>query len=279
VGIAFAPGVAIGVAIAADWRVAYVAFAVLAGGVALLVWRISPGSEEVAWAVSDRQEAQRAKAQVQRWTTPPSGGGWFTMPLLILYVAAVGTGFIYRGSLTFLAVHFERELGIDLFGWEKDAIAGATASLALLMAVLGLVSGGWLSDRIPGERAILPYALVTPLFLVAMWGFDGVVLLVAAAGFAVCSWAQQPIMNSLITDYAPAGAVGRSFGVWFTLVFGVGSLASTFTGLISERWDTGATFLAMAMCGVVVAGLLLVLERGAELRRDRTVRALGELYE
>ena len=179
---------------------------------------------------------------------------------MIIYLTAIGTGFIYRGSLTFLAVHLERELGLSLFGWDAESLAGATASLALLAGVLGLASGGWLSDRVPVERAILPYALLTPrVFLAAMGVSARVVLLLAAGGFAICSWAQQPIMNGLITDYAPEGAVGRSFGVSFTLVFGVGSAASTFTGIISERWDTNATFLALAACGGVVAVLQLTL--------------------
>ena len=125
---------------------------------------------------------------------------------MIIYLTAIGTGFIYRGSLTFLAVHLERELGLSLFGWDAESLAGATASLALLAGVLGLASGGWLSDRVPVERAILPYALLTPLFLAAMGVSARVVLLLAAGGFAICSWAQQPIMNGLITDYGPEGA-------------------------------------------------------------------------
>jgi len=203
----------------------------------------------------------------QHRTTPPAVRTWFTGPLVIIYLSSIATGFVYRGSLTFLAVHLERELGLSLFGWDAEAIAGATASLALLAGVLGLASGGWLSDRVAAERAVLPYALLTPLFLAAMGVSGGAVLLLAAAGFAICSWAQQPIMNGLITDYAPEGAVGRSFGISFTLVFGVGSAASTITGIISERWDTNVTFLVLAACGVIIAALQIMLARGAQSRR------------
>jgi MFS family permease len=95
----------------------------------------------------------------------------------------------------------------------------------------------------------------------------GVILLLATASFAVCSWAQQPVMDGLITDYAPDGAIGRSFGISFTLIFGVGSIASTFTGIISERWDISVTFLTLAVCGVFVAACLFALAHGAEHRR------------
>ncbi len=268
VGIAFAPGAAIAIAIATDWRVAYVAFAAVAAAMAVLIWRISPDQQTAKRAADESARAAAATPAARRRTTPPPPAGWFTRPLLVLYAAAIGVGFIYRGSLTFLAVHFERELGISLFGWDSEAIAGATASLALLLAVLGLVTGGWLSDRMPIERAILPYTVATPFFLFAMAGVGGVALLLAAAGFAICSWAQQPILNGLIADYAPPGAVGRSFGLWFLLVFGVGSLASSVTGFVSERWGTGETFLVLAACGVAVALLLLAVAQGAERRRS-----------
>jgi len=267
IGIALSPAAAIGIAIAIDWRASYVAFGVAAALVALLIRRIAPDRQQVAAAVAHRAEVNRTAPAHHRRTTPPTVRTWFTTPLILIYLSAIGTGFIYRGSLTFLALHLERELGISMFGWDAEAIAGATASLALLAGIIGQSTGGWLSDRIPVERAILPYAVLTPVFLALMGLSAGPLLLVAAAGFAVGSWAQQPIMNGLITDYAPEGAVGRGFGISFTLVFGVGSIASTFSGIISERWDIGATFLTLAVCGIFVAACLLLLARGAERRR------------
>jgi len=267
VGIAAAPAAAIGIAIAYDWRAAYIVFGIAAAAIALFIWKIAPGREQVAAAVAHRVHVTASAPAHRARTTPPAVRTWFTRPIILIYLSAIGTGFIYRGSLTFLALHLERELGIEMFGWDAEAIAGATASLALLAGIIGQTTGGWLSDRIPVERAILPYAILTPFFLAAMGLSGGIVLLLAAAGFAVCSWAQQPIMNGLITDYAPDGAIGRSFGISFTLVFGVGSIASTFTGIISERWDIGTTFLTLAACGIFVAACLLALALGAQHRR------------
>ena len=267
IGIAVAPAAAIGIAIAYDWRAAYIVFGIAAAAIALFIWRLAPGREQVAAAVAHRARITANAPAHHRRTTPPAVRTWFTRPLILIYLSAIGTGFIYRGSLTFLALHLERELGIEMFGWDAEAIAGATASLALLAGIIGQTTGGWLSDRIPVERAILPYALLTPVFLAIMGVSGGVLLLVAAAGFAVGSWAQQPVMNGLISDYAPEGAVGRGFGISFTLVFGVGSIASTFTGIISEHWNIGATFLTLAVCGIFVAACLLALAQGAEQRR------------
>lgn len=272
IGIALAPALAISVAFAADWRAAYVVFALAAGGVALLVWRVAPDREEAANAIAEREAAEIERPPARPRSTPPAERGWFTAPLLVIFAAAIGTGFIYRGSLTFLATHFERQLGISIFGWDAAAIAGALAALVLLAAVFGQAAGGWLSDRISAERAIVPFTLLIPLFLFLMSISVGFALLLAAVGFVVVNFAQQPVINALITDYAPAGAVGRAFGISFTLIFGVGSLASSATGLITERYDTSATFAALAVVGVLVAVAMLTIMLGAERRRAALAR-------
>jgi MFS family permease len=268
VGIALAPALAIGVSIAFDWRVAYIVFAALAAGVSFLVWRLAPDRERVAQAVAQRQAALREVPLMYRRSTPPLERSWLSRPLLVIFAAAIGTGFIYRGSLTFFATHLEQQLGIEFFGWDAEAIAGTFATVVLLAAVFGQFTGGWLSDRLSAERTVVPFTLLIPLFLFLMSVSVGVALLLAAVGFVVANFAQQPVVNSLITDYAPEGAVGRAFGLSFTLTFGVGSLASSVAGVITERYDTSATFVALSLVGVFVSIAMISVLYGAERRRD-----------
>jgi MFS family permease len=268
VGIALAPALAVGVSIAFDWRVAYLVFAALAATVAFVVWRLAPDRAGVAQAVAERQAALANAPPAHPRTTPPTNRTWFSRPLLVIFAAAIGTGFIYRGSLTFFSTHLEQRLGIELFGWDAEAIAGAFATLVLLAAVFGQFAGGWLSDRVSAERAIVPFTALIPLFLFLMSLSVGVALLLAAVGFVVANFAQQPVVNSLITDYAPEGAVGRAFGLSFTLIFGVGSIAGSITGVITERYDTSATFLTLSLVGVLVTIAMVNVLFGAERRRD-----------
>ena len=272
IGIALAPALAIGVAIAADWRVAYLVFAALAATVAFLVWRLAPDRDEAAQAVADRQVALREAPPQHPRTTPPAQRSWFSGPLLVIFAAAIGTGFIYRGALTFFATHLEQHLRISILGWDAEAVAGAMTALVLLFAVFGQFAGGWLSDRVSAERAIVPFTLLIPLFLFLMSLSVGFALLLAAVGFVVANFAQQPVINGLITDYAPEGSVGSAFGISFTLIFGVGSLASSVTGLITERYDTAATFLALAFVGVLVLVAMLSVLVSAERRRTALAR-------
>ncbi|GAB4328375.1 MAG: MFS transporter [Dehalococcoidia bacterium] len=268
IGVAMVPALAVGVAILVDWRAAYLLLAVAAAVVALLVYRLAPSRDE--WA---RSSAAAARAPLSRGdrklprTSPPEQRGWFSPPLLLIYVCSIGLGFIYRGALTFLPVHMEEHLGISIFGWGPAAIAGAFTSLVLMAAIGGQVLGGVLSDRMPVERAAVPIVLISFPMLAAVSAAGGVGLLVATAAFVVANFAQQPIFNGLIADYAPPHAAGKAFGISFFLTFGVGSFAASIAGLIADRSGTSGSFAMLSMVGAALAAVTLMVALGAERRR------------
>ncbi len=269
-GVALAPAVATAIAIAVDWRAAYVVLAATTVVIALMVRRLAPSRSE---AVAATAAAQTSRAAVTESTgahgrsTPPAERRWLAPPLVLIYVVTVGMGFIYRGSLTYLPAHLERNLGFSIFGWSPEAVAGAMVSLVLLTAIIGQVLGGMLSDRIPVERAAVPIMALSFPMLLFVSQAGGVMLLFASAGFVVANFAQQPVINGLIADYAPEGAAGRAFGVSFFLTFGVGSFAATASGLVAQRAGTDATFLMLAVVGAVMLVLIIAVMAGAERRR------------
>ncbi len=267
VGVALAPVVSIGIAIAVDWRAAYVVLGAMALATALLVWRIAPGPEAA------REQRRMADAQTtaggasQPRTAPPLTRSWLAPALLLVYTVAIGMGFIYRGALTFMATHIEANLGFTLFGWSTSALTGALTTIVLLFALLGQVVGGTLSDRMPVERAAVPITLGA-FPLLALGGMTGgVVMLVALAGFVVMNFAQQPIINGLIADYAPQGARGKAYGISFFLTFGVGSIAGSIGGFVAQAFGTSGAFVMLAFVGVGIAVLALAIAMGAEKRR------------
>ena len=287
-GIAAAPAVALTIAIVFDWRVAYAVFGIAAFGIGVLVWRIAPSQAEAIAAVKARVERGAFGGQAMAlWQTdriamidPDTGrvAGWIdlegllTPALLIIYLSAVLQGFIYRGSLTFLTLHLRDHLGINLFGWEPDAVAGTAATVVLLAAVFGQIAGGTLSDRIMLERALLPFILLSiPLLALIGWA-SGIVLLLAAAGFVVVNFAQQPIFNGLITDYSPPGAMVRAFGMSFFLTFGVGAIAAWLAGLLANVWGTPAVFYALAVVALAMMLAMSVVALSAERRRHAAER-------
>ncbi len=267
-GISAAPAIATTLAVFSGWRAAYVAFALLALAVGLLVRHLAPDREEARKRARIATEATVSPRQgSRRRSTPPEVRSWLARPLLLVYIGTIGTGYIYRGVLTFLPAHLEQHLGLSIFGWTPEAVAGAMSSLVLLTAVFGQIAGGMLSDRMPLERAAVPIVLLlVPVLALVGWG-SGVVLLVAAAAFALVNFAQQPVFNGLVADYAPAGAAGRAFGISFFLSFGLGSFAASFSGLVASRWGTGPMFAMLAVVAAVLSAVVLIILAGAERRR------------
>ena len=268
-GISAAPAIATTLAVFSGWRAAYVAFALLALAVGLLVRRLAPDRDEARERARLATEAIVAPRQGSRHrrSAPPEVRSWLARPLLLVYIGTIGTGFIYRGVLTFLPAHLEQHLGLSIFGWTPEAVAGAMSSLVLLTAVFGQIAGGMLSDRMPLERAAVPIVLLlVPVLALVGWG-SGLVLLVAAAAFALVNFAQQPVFNGLVADYAPAGAAGRAFGISFFLSFGLGSFAASFAGLVANRWGTGPMFAMLAVVAAALSAVVLLILAGAERRR------------
>ena len=273
IGVALAPAVGVGIAVGFGWRASYLALAVLALVVAVLVRRIAPSREEAAESARQALRAVSTGASGLPRSAPPAPRRWLAPPLLLVYLAMVGTGFIYRGSLTFLPTHLERNLGLSVFGWTPEAVAGAAATLVLFTAVIGQVLGGALSDRIPIERAAIPIVLLSVPLLALMAPASGLLLLAASAGFVLFNFAQQPVLNGLVADYAPEHARGQAFGISFFMTFGIGSFAGSIAGLVADRAGTGAMFYMLAGVGVLLAAALALVALGAEGRRRTMVDA------
>lgn len=272
-GVSAAPAIATVIAVLVDWRAAYVALAALALAVATMVFRLAPDREEARARARLAAEAVMASGGAgprHRRSVPPTKRSWTARPLLLIFAATIGTGFIYRGVLTFLPAHLEAHLGLSIFGWSPDAVAGAMSSLVLLMAVVGQIVGGSLSDRIPLERAAVPIVLPLVPILLLVGGTGGIPLLIAAAGFGLVHFAQQPVFNGLVADYAPLGGAGRAFGISFFLTFGVGSFAASFAGFIAGRWGTGPTFMVLAAVAAGLSLAIVLILFGAEQRRRQT---------
>jgi MFS family permease len=265
-GVALAPALSVGIAMLVNWRLAYAVLGVMALVSAAIVWRIAPPRDEARAAAE--LAATRPKSKTSR-TSPPEPRRWLSQPMVLIYAVAIGMGFIYRGALTFMQTHIEDHLGFDILGASPEDVAGAVTTTVLLFSVFGQVIGGGLSDRIPVERSLVPITAVAfpALALAAM--SSGVALLGALVVFVISNFAQQPIINGLITDYAPRGAAGRAFGVSFFLTFGVGSIAGVFAGWAADAAGTDAAFLLLAGVGAALAATAVVISLGADRRRAR----------
>jgi len=267
-GQALAPALAVGLAIAVDWRLA---FFILAGVAAVMAVALSittlPLRGEAEVLVADGEAPQRAggaSASGEKPGEPETRPApRLLMPLLLVYAALVLSGIVYRGVITFLPTHLEE--------FVDPKLGGAFATVALLMGAVGQLVGGTLSQRVRLERlAPVLVALAVPA-LVLTGAVSGALLVVIASVFIFFYFANQPVFTGLIADYAPAGAVGRSYGVSFFAGFGLGGTGGVIAGAFVDRWDTGAAFLGLSAFLAVTLLLSVVIWLISE-QRSRSMK-------
>jgi MFS family permease len=267
IGIAVAPAIALAFAATVGWRWSYVFLAGLALAMVVLLQLL-----RLPTVSHSRPRADTAA------TAPQQRAKVAVAALVLIYMAYVLNGFIYRGSMTFLPTLIEEQVHIHILGINETALAGSLTTLALLTGGVGQYLGGSLSDRGSLERlaTLLALALVPALLLMGMSG--GLLLVAAAAVFVFFNFAGQPVYNILLAEYVPGSALGRSYGLSFFASFGLGSTAASFSGLLADRWGTSSVFLALAGFGAAVLALAVALWR-LSLRRPLRGEPAGDTIE
>jgi predicted MFS family arabinose efflux permease len=252
-GQALAPGIAVVLAIAIDWRAGFFFVAGLSALLAVFLARAHlpvHGESEVLSAEEVAEPPPEHEAHPRN----------LVAPLMLTYAAFVLSGLVYRGAITYLPKHMEEGVSED-FG-------AAFVTVALVMGAIGQLIGGSISQRVRLERmAPVCSALAVPaLVLTAVVSGPGLVLV--ASAFVFFYFAAQPVFTGLIADYSPAGAVGRSYGFSFFAGFGLGSLGGVIAGALVDAWDTQAAFLGLTVFMGMVVALGLVLWMLSERRQQ-----------
>lgn len=259
IGQAIAPLLAVGLAIAVDWRVAFFFLAAVAAVMALALRLTSLPEQGQAEVVATESAVVRDEGARQPRLNH------LLLPLLLVYAAFVLNGTVYRGAITFLPKHLEDMVNEDL--------GGVFVTIALLTGAVGQYIGGSLSQRLRLERLALGLVVLALPSLILVGLATGAFLVVMSAAFIFFYFANQPVFTGLIADYTPAGAVGRSFGISFFAQFGIGGSGGVLAGYFVDRWDTGAAFLALAGFLALTLALSLILW----LLSERRLRAPAPL--
>ncbi len=158
----------------------------------------------------------------------------------------------------------------------------ATANLALTVyltaTALGVLCGGFVADmtRRHGEVAAIGFTVNALLILqIALVGLGPALLVIAMGSAGFLSGIIQPSRDMLVRAAAPAGAIGRAFGV-VTIGFSIGGMIGPMMfGWILDRgaahWIFGVSVVFMLL--TVVAAL--IGDRQMAVRRAEMAQSTG----
>jgi MFS family permease len=240
-GLALGPVLSGAVGAIWGWRSAFVLFAVLGFVLGIVIIRLN---------VADN-------ATVQKKISKHDGGARrFSMPMILflVYSTSILYGLCYRGSMMYFPKHFVQNIH---FALNDVATAGFLVSMVTLSGMLGQMMGGTLCDKLrrPEYAYLLVFVFSTPLFF-SIWLLKDWVLFGASLIFAPFFFAWQPIQNTLIAKYAVQKAHGLSYGVNFLLIMGVGSLAASVGGYVTDKAGVATAFAVLGFISSL--SLLLV---------------------
>lgn len=241
IGLAVGPVVSGTAGAVWGWRSAFIIFGLAGIVLGTMVLRSSAQDQMVP--------PHQAKPSDQPAATTPA------LPLLILamvYGTSILYGLVYRGTMMYFPKHFVQNID---FAMGDVAKAGFLVSMVSMVGILGQIWGGTLCDKLkrPEYVYLLVFVFTTPFFF-AMWFLKDWNLLRVSLVFAPFFFAWQPVQNTLIAKYSVHKAHGLSYGANFLLIMGVGSLAASFGGFITDHIGVAYVFAAL---GVISAAALV----------------------
>ncbi len=195
-------------------------------------------------------------------SAPEGRGGGMTS---ILTPTILGlTGFFALMSLSGSGIsNFSVVALTSAFGTSLS-VANLALTAYLSAQALGVLAGGFIADltRRHAEVAAIGYAINACIVLaIGTAGFDAVPLILAMSGAGLLGGMIMPSRDMLVRAAAPAGAMGRTFGI-VTSGFGIGGMIGPL--MFGFAMDQGApqwVFGISVMLMIAVAVVALVSDR------------------
>lgn len=195
--------------------------------------------------------------------------------IIILCIVLIFSGLLYRGFTIILPSFMEIKLQNilaqfqDFFSFlqkstatpeTKTLIATSITSCVYLIGMWGQILGGKVADRFELRKAYLTFFSLAMPFLLCITFLDGWFLVMAAGGFAFFTLGMQPIENSLVAMITPPRWRSISYGVKFTLVFGVGAFAVKLVSIIVEKYNLDSViYLLIGFLSLVILTIVLLI--------------------
>jgi MFS family permease len=186
---------------------------------------------------------------------------------LILLVAMMLGGVVYRGATVILPAYFELKNQV-IFQWlssiaggslSKNLVATAFVSLIYIVGMLGQYTGGRTAERFDLRICYFTFHAITipAAFLMALAVDLPLVFLALIYFFFLLG--MQPIENTLVAKFTPKKFHHSAFGSKFVLTFGVGALSVKMIKAIETAFSIETVFYALGLTSIILVGVIVVL--------------------
>ena len=175
--------------------------------------------------------------------------------LLLTFVIVVISGMLWTGVSNFIMVYITDVKMVAL------VIAGGLSTLKYTVGAFAMIIGGTLSDKLGRKKLLLfGYSLFAVSLVALTLAPSNLALLaglVVVLGFAF--FVTQSPMNALLGDISHKDTVGVTYGVNFTLKYGVGFFTPAIAGWLAVNYSLNHVFYffaALSAAAFLVATLI-----------------------
>ena len=208
------------------------------------------------------------RMEVHRSESKSSGdGNGLLIAFLILLVAMMLGGVVYRGATVILPAYFELK-NQAIFQWlssvagsglSENLVATTSVSFIYIVGMLGQYAGGRTAERFDLRICYLIFHAITipAAFLMALAADLPLIFLALIYFFFLLG--MQPIENTLVAKFTPKKFHHSAFGSKFVLTFGVGALSVKMIKAIETAYSIEAVFYALGLISIILVGVIVML--------------------
>jgi MFS family permease len=162
--------------------------------------------------------------------------------LILVLIVVMLSGGLWTGVSQWILTYINKTKGISLI------IAGGLSTIQYTVGAIAQVTGGELSDRL-GRKVILMAgfaAFAVSLVAMVLAPGDLIVLLVLVAALGFTFYVTQAPISALLADITHKNTVGVTYGINFTVKYGIGAILPITAAWISSAYGLDSVFYFFA---------------------------------
>ena len=236
-GSAFGPLLAVSLATLISWRASYLVLAILYSILALITFlNISHKNQNINSQKNILKKKTNKKA------------------LIYYFITNSFLGMAYYGFTTFMPIHLSESTYGFLPGISQNMKAGLFPTIVFIAGMIGALLGGKIGEKFDKRISFI----IIILFNIPVFFLVGVTsdfaLIICSVMLGIIYFSNQPIGNTLVSDFSDNQNRGFVYGLGFFISFGIGSFAAGLSGVIAVNYSVPIIFPVMGI--LLLPGLI-----------------------
>ena len=172
--------------------------------------------------------------------------------ILVLAVVMLSGG-LWSGVSQWILTYINKTKGVSLL------IAGGLSTIQYTVGAFAQITGGELSDRRgrKGIRVAGFAAFAVSLVAMVLAPSNIIVLLVLVGALGFTFYVTQAPISALLADITPKNTVGVTYGINFTVKYGIGVVLPIVAAWLSSNYGLDSVFYFFAACSAAAVLILL----------------------